>query len=182
MTAQLSVTPSELVILLQQKNKAAFSLLYDCYTDAVFGAICRLVKEIPVAEDLLQDTFVKIWRKIDLYDAGRGTLFTWMINIATNTCIDYLRSKQHTQTMRTAKDEYADCEQVSSSFDPNWNIIQAELFHFTQKLEIKYSKIIELVFFLGYTHEEAAQIMAMPVGTVKTRSRAGLKQLRNLYD
>src|SRR3569833_137601 len=110
MPEQLSIAPEQLVSLLQLKNREAFSLLYDSYSEAIYGVICRMVTDKAAAEDLLQDVFVKIWRKIESYDAARGTLFTWMINIARNICIDYLRSKQYKQQMKVVENNFEHAE------------------------------------------------------------------------
>jgi RNA polymerase sigma factor (sigma-70 family) len=183
MPEPLSIGPEQLVNLLQSKSREAFSILYDSYADALFGTICRMVNNKVAAEDLLQDVFVKIWKKIDSYDPARGTLFTWMINIARNICIDYLRSKQYKQQLKVVENGFEHGEiSASPSLEPNYNIANVELLAVTQKLEVKHRQVIEMVYFRGYTHEEVAQILNIPVGTVKTRSRAGLKQLRSLYN
>ena len=183
MPERLSIGPEQLVNLLQSKSREAFSVLYDSYAEALYGTICRMVANKAAAEDLLQDVFIKIWKKIDSYDSTRGTLFTWMINITRNICIDYLRSKQYKQQLKVVQNvaEYTDVN-TSSSLEPNYNIVNTELHKVTRKLEVKHRQVIEMVYFRGYTHEEVAQILNIPVGTVKTRSRAGLKQLRNLYN
>ena len=181
MITQLSVTQDELVNLLKQKSRQAFEMLYNCYYAALYGSICRVVKDTAAAEDLLQDTFMKIWIKIALYDPAKGSLYTWMLNIANNTCIDFLRSKYQTQKIKNAGDEYNECEEVLSLCDSSWYLVKNELQFFTRKIEAKYSKIIEMTYFMGYTQEEAAIILGIPVGTVKTRSLAGIKKLRKLY-
>ena len=182
MPQRLSIAPDQLVHLLQSKSREAFSILYDNYSDALYGIICRMVNNNTAAEDLLQDAFVKIWKNIDSYDPAKGTLFTWMINIARHICIDYLRSKQYKQQMKVVENGFDKAEISTSPLEPNYHITNTELHKVTQKLEIKHRQVIEMVYFRGYTHEEVAQILNIPVGTVKTRSRAGLKQLRNLYN
>ena len=87
-------TEEELVALLKRKDAHAYSLLYDNYSAALFGVITRVVAAEEIAEDILQDVFVKIWKNIENYDASKGRLFTWMLNIARNAAIDYSRSKQ----------------------------------------------------------------------------------------
>lgn len=157
-------------------------MLYDNYAGALYGVICRIVNNNPAAEDLLQDAFVKIWKNIDSYSAAKGTLFTWMINITRNICIDHLRSKRHRQDMKIAGNNYDSTETVSVALDTNMDATVMDLQKFTQKLEAKHRQVIEMVYFKGYTHEEVAQILNIPVGTVKTRSRTGLKLLRELYN
>lgn len=183
MPERLSIAQEQLINLLQSKSREAFSVLYDNYSEALFGVICRMVTNKTAAEDLLQDVFVKIWKKIDSYNPAKGTLFTWMINIARNLCIDYLRSKEYRQQMKVVDGGLDQGEiSASASLEPNYNIANTELHKVTQELEVKHRQVIEMVYFRGYTHEEVAQMLNIPVGTVKTRSRAGLKQLRNLYN
>lgn len=181
MSQLLSIAPDRLVTMLQTKSREAFSLLYDSYNEALFGIICRMVDNRPAAEELLQDSFVKIWKNIHLYDAGKGTLFTWMLNITRRLCIDYLRSKQHKQAMKISGNEPGTLE-ASVSPGANSDATVMDLQKFTHQLEDKHRQVIEMVYFKGYTHEEVAQILNIPVGTVKTRSRAGLKLLRDLYN
>jgi len=182
MPDNLSIAPQELIHQLQLKNREAFSLLYDKYSEALFGVICRMVANKAAAEDLLQDAFVKIWKNIDSYNTAKGTLFTWMINITRNICIDYLRSKQHKQEMKITGDNYEKTETITVALDTNLDATVMDLHRFTRQLEAKHRQVIEMVYFKGYTHEEVAELLNIPVGTVKTRSRTGLKLLRNLYN
>ena len=182
MNERLSIAPGQLVSLLRSKSREAFSLLYDNYSEALFGLVCRMVNNKVAAEDLLQDAFVKIWKHIDAYDAEKGTLFTWMINITRNICIDYLRSKQYRQEMKIVDSSPEKTETVSVTLDANFDATAMDLYKFTRQLEAKHRQVIEMVYFKGYTHEEVAQLLNIPVGTVKTRSRTGLKLLRSLYN
>jgi len=100
MSELLAIAPDRLVTMLQTKSREAFSLLYDSYNEALFGIICRMVDNRAAAEELLQDSFVKIWKNIHLYDAGKGTLFTWMLNIARNAAIDKLRSRSYQDSLK----------------------------------------------------------------------------------
>lgn len=179
MPEKLAITPEQFIIQLQAKSKEAFSVLYDSYSEALYGIICRVVNNSGAAEDLLQDVFVKIWKKIDTYNSTKGTLFTWMINIARHECIDYLRSKQHRQDRKTITNVFDWHEETAP---PDYNITGTELHKITRQLEEKYRLVIEMVYLRGYTHDETASILNIPVGTVKTRTRAALKQLRNLYN
>ena len=91
--AGLKYTEEELLNLLKNKDGNAFSYLYDNYSAALYGVILRILKQDEgAAEDILQDAFMKIWSKMAMYDASKGTLFTWMLNIARNSAIDALRT------------------------------------------------------------------------------------------
>ena len=172
---------NQLVTLLQAKNREAFSSCYDNYSGAMFGVICRMVNDKTIAEELLQDVFVKVWKNIDSYDGGKGTLFTWMLNIARNTCIDHLRSKQYKQYLQTSSNGLEHSEIISKTPLVSHIAENRELRTLTQKLDVKYSEIIDKVYFLGYSQEEVSKMLNIPLGTVKTRSRSGLQQLRSLY-
>lgn len=169
---------SQLPDLLKLKSSEAFASLYDNFSPALYGVICKMVQNTSTGEELLQDVFVKIWKNIDRYDAAKGTLFTWMLNITRNTCIDYLRSSRHKQQMQL---NGAPPEYTAFGAELNYNPENSELRGLALKLEHKYRQIIDLVYFWGYSQEEVSQMLNIPLGTVKTRSRHGLQELRNLY-
>ena len=87
-------TEEELVSLLKNKDANAYNVLYDNYSSALYGIVSRIIPAEEIAQDLLQDVFIKIWKNIEKYDTSKGRLFTWMLNIARNSAIDYSRSKQ----------------------------------------------------------------------------------------
>ena len=87
------IAEETLLLMLQSKDERGFSILYDNYSAALYGVILKIVRTEEIASDILQDSFVKIWRNIEGYNSGRGTLFTWMLNIARNTAIDKIRSQ-----------------------------------------------------------------------------------------
>lgn len=170
----------DLVKRLQTKSTAAFSDLYDNYAAALFGVICRRVRNNDIAEELLQDVFIKIWRHIDTYNPAKGTLFTWMLNITRNSCKDYFRSKQYHYQILVL----GNCLEQEDVLNPNQITYQDEnrdLYEITQTLEFKYKQIIDLVYIYGYSQEEVSKMLNIPIGTVKTRSRNALKRLRQLY-
>ena len=93
----------EIIQALVSKDERAFTLLYDNYSKSLFAVISNLLREREDAEDVLQETFVKIWRYIDSYDPGKGRLYTWMLNIARNSAIDRLRSKGYNDGKKTSR-------------------------------------------------------------------------------
>ena len=93
-------TETDLILLLRQREQSAFSYLYDNYSGALYGIILSIVPDKELANDVLQEVFVKIWRQVDSYDASKGRLFTWMMNIARNASIDMLRSKGYQKTQQ----------------------------------------------------------------------------------
>jgi RNA polymerase sigma-70 factor, ECF subfamily len=166
---------------LQLENKDAFADLYNNYAAALFGICVKLVRCKATAEDILQDVFVKIWKHIHTYNALKGTLFTWMLNIARNTCIDYLRSKQYRQRMQVSENglEYTGVDAAAGRIV--YKEESRDMLQFTQKLESKYKEVIDLVYIYGYTQDEVSQMLHVPLGTVKTRCRMAIQQLRSMY-
>jgi RNA polymerase sigma factor (sigma-70 family) len=165
----------ELVIALKARNEQAFSYLYDHYSGSLYTIILQIVRSPEIARDVLQEVFVNIWRKIESYDAIKGRLFTWMLNISRNAAIDLLRSKnyQNSQKNQEINDTVYRVDQITLT-----NIDNIGLTNFLGKLRPEQRVLIELAYFKGFTHDEIAQIEDIPLGTVKTRIRSALLQLR----
>ena len=165
----------ELIFALKAKEDQAFSYLYDHYSGSLFSIILQIVKSQEVASDVLQEVFINIWRKIESYDPVRGRLFTWMLNISRNASIDMLRSKSYLNNQKNQEitDNVYRMDQVTQT-----DIDSIGLTKFLGKLKPEQRVLIELAYLRGYTHEEIAQIEDIPLGTVKTRIRNALLQLR----
>jgi RNA polymerase sigma factor (sigma-70 family) len=176
-----NATTNELVARLQAKNTEAFAVLYDDYAAALFGIACSIVQDKAAAEDLLQDIFVKIWKHIDSYDPEKGRLFTWLLNITRNTCKDYLRSKQYRNQQQTFISEEAHIQVNASPGQVTYQDESWALQHIIESIHPKYREIIHWVYICGYTQEKVAAMLDIPIGTVKTRSRMAIKQLRAIY-
>ena len=137
-----------------------------------------MISDAELANDVLQEVFLNIWRKIETYDSSKGRLFTWMLNIARNASIDTLRSKSY-QNNQKNQELPNDVNNNSSSFlYMPINIDNIGLRKILDKLKPEHRILIELAYFKGYTHEEIAQIENIPLGTVKTRIRNALLQLK----
>jgi RNA polymerase sigma-70 factor (ECF subfamily) len=173
----LTVTYSEqeLTAALKAKDDQAFSYLYDHYSGSLYSIILQIVKSPEAANDILQEVFISIWRKIESYDPTKGRLFTWMLNISRNASIDMLRSKnyQNSQKNQEITDNVYGLNQVNQT-----NIDSIGLSKFLGKLRPEQRVLIELAYFKGFTHDEIAQLEDIPLGTVKTRIRTALLQLR----
>ncbi len=169
---------TNIVALLRQDDKSAVSLLYDNYSDALFGVILRIVNQEALAEEILQDTFLKIWKYRESYDESKGRFFTWMLNIARNTAIDQTRLKSFSQKNQ-------DLDNVVSIIDSreqeNFNVDAIGIRELIEKLPEEHRSIINLVYFKGYTHIEAAEALSIPLGTLKTRLRLAIVQLRKTF-
>jgi RNA polymerase sigma-70 factor (ECF subfamily) len=173
-------TEEELVALLKQQSRGAFDHLYTNYSAVLYGIICRIINDEQIAQDVLQDSFVKIWKNIGQYDAAKGRLFTWMINIARNTAIDKTRSKGELMRGKI----YSDDQIVYNTGESKGVELKTDsigLKEMVATLKEEQQSIIQLAYFKGYTLEEVSQALEIPLGTVKTRLRSGIKTLRGFF-
>jgi len=175
----IKYSEEELVNLLQSQDQQAFSYLYDNYAAALNGIIYRMVENRELAEDILQEAFIKIWNNFSAYDAGKGRLFTWMLNITRNLTIDTLRSKGYKKQAKISTDENSVSNltgdgRIAERFDAMG--LQKQLVH----LKPEQRSIIDLAYFNGYTQDEISKEMGIPLGTVKTRMRAAILELRKM--
>jgi RNA polymerase sigma factor (sigma-70 family) len=177
LSIQAKYTEQDLVFALKERNSQAYSYLYDHYGGALYSIILQILKDADLANDILQEVFTNIWRKIETYDPAKGRLFTWMLNIARNASIDTLRSKSY-QNARKNQDLSESVYKRTGSQLVQPNIDYIGLKKVLEKLRTDYRVLIELAYFKGYTHEEIAEIEHIPLGTVKTRIRTALSQLR----
>lgn len=172
----MKYTEQDLVQLLKQKEKDAFSYLYDNYSAALYGIVLRVLnQDEETAQDILQEAFVKIWKNIDNYDTSKGTLFTWMLNIARNTAIDKLRSIKRV-SIQSIDDNVHSVNEQHQTLTREDDIGVKDVL---KKLRPEYKVVIDMAYFGGYTQEEISDELKMPLGTVKTRTRAALTELRN---
>lgn len=169
----------QLVDQLRKKDRVALSYLYDHYADAIYGVVQRIVGQNDVAEEVLQDAFMRYWEKIDQYDPAKGRLFTWMLRIARNLALDKLRSKGMKQQGK------------SDSISDNVGILDSKLYTETvtdpiglesalKDLNEEQRFVVDKLYFRGYTQSELAKEYNIPLGTVKTRLRAAMVRLRKL--
>ncbi len=177
MSDKRTYNEEELVYLLQNQDQSAFSYLYDNYAAALNGTIYRMVEDIQLSEDILQEAFIKIWNNFKQYDSTKGRLFTWMVNITRNLTIDTLRSKGYKKQQKISQDEnsvstYQDKNILTDRFDSIGLRKQVGALKPDQK------EIIDLAYFNGYTQEEISKHMGIPLGTVKTRMRTAIMELR----
>jgi RNA polymerase sigma factor (sigma-70 family) len=166
------------VVALKERNNQAYSYLYDNYAGALFSIIKQIITDNPeLAADVLQVVFINIWRKIETYDQSKGRLFTWMLNVARNASIDTLRSKSYQNSQKNQElpdDVYRGTENQSTRM----NVDHIGMRKVLGKLKPEHRVLVELAYFKGFTHEEIAEMQNIPLGTVKTRIRNALLQLR----
>jgi|SRR6478609_1569351 len=170
-----SYKETELVSLLKQRTQAAFTYLYDNYSPALYGLIVSIVQDKELANDVLQEVFIKIWRQIDQYNPEKGKLFTWLINISRNASIDMLRSKSYKEQQQNQSlnpDVYTAAGAINIETD------KIGLRKVINNLKEEYKILIDLAYFQGYTQDEISKVLNIPLGTVKTRLRSALIQLK----
>lgn len=171
------MTQEELLPLLFNKEERAFTIMYNMYSKSLFSVISNLIKETEDAEDTLQEVFVKIWKNIDSYSETKGRFYTWILNIARNTAIDKLRSKDFNNTKKNlSSDNFVHLLDDSNKLTNKIDALGIQ--EFVKKLKPKCIKIIELLFYQGYTQQEASDELEIPIGTVKTQNRNCINDLR----
>jgi len=168
-----------LVVALKGRDRSAFAYLYDNYAGALLGVITRIIQKEEIAEEVLQDTFLKIWDRIDSYDREKGKLFTWMLNVARNLAIDKTRSKEFSKERQTGG-----LEKLVGKIDTQEKIELGVEVIGLQDLLSKLSEdqqfVIDKHYLKGYTQSEISEEFDLPLGTVKTRMRLAMQVLRNL--
>jgi RNA polymerase sigma-70 factor (ECF subfamily) len=178
---KISLSEEELVLALSRRERIGAEALYDMYSASLFGIISRVINDTAVAEDVLQETFVKIWNSFSSYSTEKGRLFTWMVNIARNLAIDKLRSKDFKNQSKNQELEnnvtFID-EQRSTVYKPELLGIK----ELVATLKPEQQSILDLVYFKGYTHVEAAEELNIPLGTIKTRLRMAIQELRKHFN
>lgn len=165
----------ELILALKARNPQAFGYLYDNYSSSLYSIILQIVQNTAVANDVLQEVFMNIWRRIETYDATKGKLFTWMLNISRNASIDLLRSRDYKNNLKNQELKDNVHQEVQST---QISTDAIGLRKFLTKLRPDHRVLIELFYFKGYTQDEISEIEGVPLGTVKTRIRNALLQLR----
>ncbi len=176
---ELKYSEEELVQMLRNKDQQAFSYLYDNYAAILNGTILRMVEDTGLAEDILQEAFVKIWHNFSAYDSTKGRLFTWMMNLTRNLTIDTIRSKGYKKQRLISSDENS----VSNITDNNRAADKLDTIGLKKQLALlkpELKNLIELAYFQGYTQEEISKETALPLGTVKSRMRTAILELRKI--
>ncbi len=173
------MTQEELLAQIYKKDNKAFTLLYDSYAKNLYGIIYNLLKDREEAEDVLQETFVKIWKNLDSYNESKGRFFTWLLNIARNSAIDRLRSKNFNNNQKNlSSDNFVHILDDNTRTMNKIDTIGIQ--EFVKKLKPKCIQLIDLLFFKGYTQQEVSETLEIPLGTVKTQNRNCINELRNL--
>lgn len=151
------------------------------YSGSLFGVISRIIQQPELAEDTLQETFIKIWNSADNYDSSKGRLFTWMMNVARNLAIDKLRSKDFKNANKN-QDIENNVDFIDAQKRVIFNADTVDIKDMVSALKPEFTDILNMVYFKGYTHVEAAEELNLPLGTVKTRIRMAITELRKNFN
>lgn len=146
------------------------------YSSTLFGTISLMIKG-DEANDILQEVMIKIWNSPGQYDPGKGRLFTWMLNITRNYTIDVIRSKRFKNQLKNTDITEIENFEALKRTDYNPNVIGIK--DLIKRLNPDQQKILEVIYFKGYTFQEAADEMNLPLGTLKTKVRSALIELRS---
>jgi RNA polymerase sigma-70 factor (ECF subfamily) len=171
---------SALIARLQRRDPQALAELYDRYGRTAYSLILRVVRDKASAEDLVQETFLRVWNRVQSVDSAKGAVGPWLLAIARNVAIDYLRSSAGRERHAVELDE--------AGHAPLFGEMEAEILISDQarraraamdKLAPNYRTVMELAYFEGLSQSEMSVRMGQPLGTIKTWVRAALQCLRD---
>ncbi len=168
----------DIVKLLKVRDKKALNLLYDNYSNSLFGVAYKITNDEALAQDALQESFIKIWKNSDKYDSSKAKLFTWLYRITRNTAIDKLRSINN----RNNKEVQIDNSNVYNLPTSSFNQDVIDLKEHVAKLDQKYKIVLDALFFEGMTQQEASDELDIPLGTIKSRLKIALRELKKVYN
>lgn len=167
----------KLIESFKDKNETAFSYIYDHYSSALFGVIIRMVEDTEKANDILQESFIKIWNNADKFDPEVARLYTWMHRICRNTTLNYMNKKSERLKVVSLHSQQEVFTKTIQNFNPDVLDLKVKV----EGLEEKHQEILEYLYFKGFTQQEASDSLKIPLGTVKSRTRTALNKLREIY-
>lgn len=167
--------------LVEDRNADAFAVLYDRHGGAAYSLAYRIVGNASVAEEVTQEAFLSVWRSGGRFDAARGSVRSWTLGIVRNRAIDALRRAGGNAPRLDHDDDAAIAEQQSEELTDSEAIRREtarRVRRVLDELPADQSQVIGLAYFGGFTHSEIAEMLSMPLGTVKGRMRLGLEKVR----
>lgn len=169
--------PGELLTAVAGGDLDAFSALYDMFERPVFSVALRATSDRQRAEEAVQDTFLKIWRKAQGFDPDKGAAQSWIFTIAKRSAIDVARKENRAPLPTDLTPEDAPVPDANDELTATWQVNMA-----LSELPVDQRAVIDLFVLEGLTHTEVAERLGLPLGTVKTRIYAGLKRLRETLE
>lgn len=175
------MTDGELISRVSKQDRQAFDLFYDRYSQIIFNLCVRILRDAAEAEDVLQEIFVQIWREAERFDPTRASAKTWLFTIARSRALDRYRSRK-TVKQRLDDDAADDLSSVAVQEDfQHSSLMQQYVEKALQQLTPEQKKVLEMSYYEGLTQEEIAEKLGEPLGTIKSRIRAGLMKLRSYF-
>jgi RNA polymerase sigma-70 factor (ECF subfamily) len=175
-----NLADEELMQLVRRGDADAFAVVYDRHGGAAFSLAYRMTGARAAAEDVVQEAFLSLWRSGSRYDSARGSVRTWVLGIVHNRAIDALR-RSVVHDRRRASDEGIE-ERFEARERTDVEVARrdeaGEIREALTTLPPEQTRVIELAYFGGFTHTEIAEMLDLPVGTVKGRMRLGLEKMR----
>lgn len=178
-TKREHINEPELLAGLRARDSSFLDYLYDNYSGALYGVVLRVIKDEDIAQEVLQDAFLKIWDKIETYDASKGKLFTWMLNVTRNLAIDRTRSKEMSKGKKTDDLDLL-VNRIDNQEQSELQVDAIGLKETLDRLPEEQRFVIEHLYLKGFTQSELADEFNIPLGTVKTRTRLALIELRTI--
>jgi RNA polymerase sigma-70 factor, ECF subfamily len=173
----------DLMSLTSGGDTGAFTVLYDRHGRAAYSLAYRMMGGRQASDDLVQEAFLDVWRAAASYRAQKGSVRTWVLSIVHKRGIDQLRSATRHQRIEDKVEATSPTSQPSEAFAETWRSSQREQVREALRgLPSEQLKVLELAYFSGYTHVEIADLLDLPLGTVKGRMRLGLKKIREYFD
>lgn len=161
----------------KKKDIKAFESLHGMYSANIYGVINIIIKDDALSQEICQDVFIKVWNNAESYNASKGRFFTWILNIARNTAIDEVRSKSFKKLKKNLSINYfVGIEEQTNEIEKSIDIVRLK--KLIKNLKDKCVQIIDLLYFKGYSQKEVSEELNIPIGTVKTRNRSCISQLR----
>jgi RNA polymerase sigma-70 factor, ECF subfamily len=169
-----------LILNIARGDVEAFRALYDRYAARLFGLIRTIMGDRREAEDVLQEVFWQVWRSASRYDASHGCAAVWIIMIARSRAIDAMRQRRRKElrSESAAGELESVAVRMSDADDDEATVARQAL----DGLPREQRESIGLAFYRGYTHEQIARIQGVPLGTVKTRIRLGIRRVREMME
>ena len=178
---KLRLSEEKLIEGLKNMDGSAMSALYRMYSDSLYRVISTIVVIEEVAQDLLQETFIKIWKSFKQYDPGKGRLYTWMARLARNISIDYLRSVNY-RNYTVSENLSESAQQIDQKFQVSYNPELIGVKDMTNILNEEQRSALDLIYFKGYTHVQAAEELNITVGILRSRLQSSITELRRTFN
>ncbi len=179
----LLLADEDLISLVKAADPEAFAVLYDRHGRTAYSLAYRMMGEKQGAQDLVQEAFIRVWRSAGSYRPERGSVRTWLLSIVHYRGVDLLRSSASRRRIQARVEAFEQGLQPSEAFTETQRSSQQEDVRAAlRRLPPEQLKILELAYFSGYTQAEIAELLSLPLGTVKSRLRLGLKKIKNYFD